>query len=61
MTSRGRRVRERPPQRVHERRGGDRLGDGERVGVLLPEPLPFSFVADGGVWPRPFDDTIAMR
>jgi len=61
-TSRGWRVRKRRASRVRERRDGERLGDGVRGGVLLPEPLPFSFVpASGGQRPRCFGDVMAAR
>jgi len=57
-----RRVRERRAPRVCERRVGERLGESERLGDLLPEPPPFSFEpADSGERPRPFDDPIATR
>ena len=61
-TSRGRRVLGRPASWVRERRDGERLEDGVRGGVLLPEPLPFSFVlASGGERPRRFGDVMAAR
>jgi len=48
--------------RVRERCDGERLGDGVRGGVLLPEPLPFSFVlASGGERPRRFGNVMAAR